>query len=87
MLSDPEQRRLVEIERSLMAEAPRLARRFDRCGRHRRSSMIAATLLAVVGTCWITLLLALISGSVVIGILALIAMAVALGVWVARRRR
>ena len=85
MLSDAEQRRLAEIEASLMADDHRLARRFDRPWRHRRPPVIAVVLTILMT--WIVTVSALVSGSVTVATLGLIAMVVTAVVWATRRRR
>ena len=85
MLSDAEQRRLVEIERSLMVDDPRLARRLARPRSHRRPSVAAVVVIVVIS--WITTASALTSGSVFVATAGLFVMVATAGFWAARRRR
>jgi hypothetical protein len=83
MLSDAEQRKLAEIERSLIAEDPRLARRFSRPWRSRRRPTAALVLIVLMS--WIVVVSALASGSVAVAMLGLIALIVTVSIWVGRR--
>ena len=86
MLSDSERRRLEELEASLSAEDPSLARTLtsgpQRATRRRR---VAAIWIAVTATAAVVIGLGL--GSVVTVVIALCALGVAAGVWLAGPHR
>ena len=85
MLSDAEQRRLVEIERSLTVDDPRLARRLARPRRHRRPTVITVVVIVVIS--WIATASALTSGRVLVATIGLVVMVAVVGFRAARRRR
>ena len=83
MLSDAEQRRLAEIESSLLAEDPAFVHRFDTRHRpRRRRTIIASVALTVAVT--ITAI-ALAAGSVPAAVVGLIAATATVGMWATRR--
>lgn len=85
MLSDAEHRRLVEIESSLRADDPRLARRLDRHQLPHHGWTVAAAFTAL--TSIEVTVAELLSGNVAAGVLGVTAFATTAGIWVSRRRR
>ena len=85
MLSDAEQRRLVEIERSLAVDDPRLARRLARPRRHRRPSVVAGVVIVVIS--WVITASALASARVFVATVGLFVTVATAVLWVASRRR
>ncbi len=88
MLSDPEQRRLTQIESQLRSEDPAFVQRFDDRGRRRvplgRRDLVALVAVIVAVT---VVAIGLFVGSVGTVVVALTAVGASVGLWLTDRQR